>query len=85
MMLLKFLTTLLILIFSMLTFAQEQSRESAAVDPTASQWSLQFAYEGKFDYKEQKPAGREIMDFFNFDLSHHFLQTKIFQLLYCRD
>ena len=33
-------------------FAQEQSRESAAVDPTAAQWSFQFAYEGQFDYKE---------------------------------
>lgn len=31
--------------------AQEQSRESAAVDPTAAQWSYQFAYEQFFDYK----------------------------------
>ena len=29
-----------------------QSRESAAVDPTATQWSYQFAYEQFFDYKE---------------------------------
>ena len=40
------------LVFSISLFAQEQSRESAAVDPTASQWSLQFAYEGKYDYKQ---------------------------------
>ena len=31
--------------------AQEQSRESMAVDATASQWSFQFAYEGQFDYR----------------------------------
>ena len=31
--------------------SQEQSRESMAVDATATQWSFQFAYEGKFDYK----------------------------------
>ena len=31
--------------------AQEQSRESMAVDATASQWSYQFAYEGFFDYR----------------------------------
>ncbi|MCK5619761.1 MAG: hypothetical protein KAJ17_10190, partial [Candidatus Krumholzibacteria bacterium] len=30
--------------------AQEQSRESMAVDATASQWSFQFAVEGFFDY-----------------------------------
>ena len=33
-------------------FAQEQSRESMAVDATASQWSFQFAAEGFFDYKD---------------------------------
>ena len=32
--------------------AQEQSRESMAVDATASQWSFQFAVEGFFDYKD---------------------------------
>jgi hypothetical protein len=31
-------------------FAQEQSRESMAVDATATQWSYQFALEGNFDY-----------------------------------
>jgi len=28
-----------------------QSRESMAVDPSATQWSYQFAYEGFFDYR----------------------------------
>ncbi len=36
--------------------AQQQSRESMAVDATASQWSFQFAYEGKFDYKDDLMA-----------------------------
>ena len=31
-----------------------QSRESAAVDPTAAQWSLQFAAEYKGDYKDDE-------------------------------
>jgi hypothetical protein len=35
---------------------QEQSRESMAVDATASQWSFQFAYEGFFDYKTDEIA-----------------------------
>ncbi len=46
--------------------AQEQSRESMAVDATASQWSFQFAYEGFFDYKDdtmkngmQRPPGNK--------------------------
>ena len=47
-------------------FAQEQSRESAAVDPTASQWSLQFAYEGFFDYKETETRGEGNKGFFQF-------------------
>jgi len=29
-----------------------QSRESAAVDPTAAQWSYQFAYEGFYNYED---------------------------------
>jgi hypothetical protein len=33
-------------------FAQEQSRESMAVDATASQWSFQFAGEGFWGYKD---------------------------------
>jgi hypothetical protein len=47
-------------------FAQEQSRESAAVDPTASQWSFQFAYEGFFDYKEIETRGKGNKGFFQF-------------------
>jgi hypothetical protein len=34
------------LVVPMSVFAQEQSRESAAQDATATQWSLQFAYQG---------------------------------------
>ena len=47
-------------------FAQEQSRESAAVDPTASQWSLQLAYEGFNDYKEIETRGEGNNGFFQF-------------------
>lgn len=43
-------------LFTVPLMAQEQSRESAAVDPTAAQWSYQFAYEGFFDYDTS--AGR---------------------------
>jgi len=39
--------------------AQEQSRESMAVDATASQWSFQFAGEGFWDYKDAYPEGNE--------------------------
>jgi len=62
----KFLITLLILILTFLTYAQEQSRESAAVDPTASQWSLQFAYEGFNDYQEIETRGEGNNGFFQF-------------------
>ncbi len=51
------LIILSVLILAIPIYAQEQSRESAAVDPTASQWSLQFAYEGFFDYKEIETRG----------------------------
>lgn len=37
--------------------AQEQSRESMAVDATATQWSYQFALEGNFDYKDDLVGG----------------------------
>ena len=47
-------------------YAQEQSRESAAVDPTAAQWSLQFAYEKFFDYKEKDIRGEGNSGFFQF-------------------
>ena len=47
-------------------FAQDQSRESAAVDPTAAQWSFQFAYEGFFDYKEIETRGKGNQGFFQF-------------------
>jgi len=49
-------------------FAQEQSRESAAVDPTAAQWSFQLAYEGQFDYKDPEVRGEGNKGFFQFRL-----------------
>lgn len=48
--------------------AQEQSRESAAVDPTAAQWSFQLAYEGNFDYQEQDIRGVGPKGFLQFRL-----------------
>jgi hypothetical protein len=57
---------LITFILALPIFAQEQSRESAAVDPTAAQWSLQFAYEGKFDYKEPDVRGEGDKGFFQF-------------------
>lgn len=42
---------LLILLTAIPAWSEEQSRESMAVDATAAQWSFQFAYEGKFNYK----------------------------------
>lgn len=49
---------LLLLTGSVLSFgfAQQQSRESMAVDATAAQWSFQFAYEGFFDYRTDEIA-----------------------------
>ena len=43
--------------------AQEQSRESAAVDPTAAQWSFQLAYEGNYDYKEPEEGNLGFLQF----------------------
>ena len=60
------LIILSVLILAIPIHAQEQSRESAAVDPTASQWSLQFAYEGFFDYKEIETRGEGNNGFFQF-------------------
>ncbi len=40
--------------------AQEQSRESMALDNTASQWSLQFAYQGMLDYRADTLANGSI-------------------------
>lgn len=60
------LIIIIMLITSIAIYAQEQSRESAAVDPTASQWSLQFAYEGFFDYKEIETRGEGNNGFFQF-------------------
>lgn len=36
--------------------AQEQSRESMALDNTAAQWSLQFAYQANMDYRQDTLA-----------------------------
>ena len=48
---------LLICASGLFTISQaQQSRESAAVDPTATQWSYQFAVEAFFDYKTDTMA-----------------------------
>ncbi|UCH66374.1 MAG: hypothetical protein JSW63_04395 [Ignavibacterium sp.] len=60
------LIIILLLVLTISPFAQEQSRESAAVDPTAAQWSLQFAYEGFYDYKETDTRGEGNNGFFQF-------------------
>ena len=48
--------------------AQEQSRESAAVDPTAAQWSFQLAYEGNYDYRDVDIRGEGNKGFLQFRL-----------------
>jgi hypothetical protein len=53
-------------ILALPVLTQDQSRESAAVDPTAAQWSFQFAYEGQFDYKEPEVRGEGNKGFFQF-------------------
>ena len=40
--------------------AQEQSRESMALDNTAAQWSLQFAYQGMLDYRQDTLASGQV-------------------------
>jgi hypothetical protein len=54
------------LVFTIPIFAQDQSRESAAVDPTAAQWSLQLAYEGFNDYRDIDTRGVGNNGFFQF-------------------
>jgi len=54
------------LVFTIPIFAQKQSRESEAVDPTASQWSFQFAYEGQYDYQDVETRGEGPKGFFQF-------------------
>ena len=56
----------IILMLSLASFAQDQSRESEAVDPTATQWSYQFAYEGQFDYQDVETKGEGPKGFFQF-------------------
>lgn len=46
----------LCLAFPLAGEAQEQSRESAATDATASAWSFQFAYQGMPDYRQDTLA-----------------------------
>ncbi len=38
----------------------EQSRESAALDNTAAQWSFQFAYQGMTDYRQDTLANGDV-------------------------
>ena len=59
---------ILFLVLSNSIFSQEQSRESAAVDPTAAQWSYQFAYEGHYDYQEAETNGVGNKGFLQFRL-----------------
>jgi hypothetical protein len=40
--------------------AQEQTRESMALDNTAAQWSFQFAYQRMFDYRQDTLATGDI-------------------------
>ena len=65
-----FLSILVIILFTIIystpVIGQEQSRESAAVDPTASQWSFQLAYEGQYDYKETEIHGEGNKGFLQF-------------------
>ncbi len=54
----KYILTYLVIVFTIIAFAQEesvsdkaaQSRESAAMDATATQWSFQLAYQSMPDY-----------------------------------
>lgn len=48
--------------------AQDQSRESMAVDATAAQWSYQFAYEGFYDYRDAETRGEGNRGFLQFRL-----------------
>jgi len=50
-------TVVIACLFAGTALAQEQSRESMAVDATASQWSFQLAGEGFSDYREGHPEG----------------------------
>ena len=65
-----FITSMIVLGLVICAISQDddggQSRESMAVDATATQWSYQFAYEGFFDYKtdtlesgQVRPEGRK--------------------------
>ena len=60
---------LLILLWVLpISMFSQQSRESAAVDPTAAQWSFQLAYEGNYDYKEPEIKGEGNKGFLQFRL-----------------
>jgi hypothetical protein len=62
----QLIVCLLSFVFILPLGAQEQSRESMAVDATASQWNFQFAVEGFYNYKTdeiapgvQRPQGNQ--------------------------
>lgn len=59
---------ILLILLPISMYAQEQSRESAAVDPTAAQWSFQLAYENFMDYKETDIRGEGNKGFVQFRL-----------------
>jgi hypothetical protein len=62
------LLIILLLVLSNSIFSQEQSRASAAVDPTAAQWSFQLAYEGNYDYRNVETNGAGNKGFLQFRL-----------------
>ena len=64
----KLFYLILFAVFLSNIIAQDQSRESAAVDPTASQWSFQLAGEKFFDYKDTEVRGEGQKGFGQFRL-----------------
>ncbi len=69
-----------IILYSSALLAQGQSRESAASDPTAAQWSYQFAYEGHFNYQETDIRGVGNNGFLQFRLVAPIGATKSFPI-----
>lgn len=76
----RFIILMIFITTSSIVFAQEQSRESAAVDPTAAQWSFQLAYEGHYDYKEPDIRGEGNKGFLQFRLVAPIGATKSFPI-----
>ena len=90
----RILSLLILGLFSLSLVAQSedessgmsQSRESAAVDATAAQWSFQFAFQGFNKYKDdimdngvQRPPGNK--NFFQFRLVAPIPKTEKFPIM----